>query len=50
MWEPRRLTIPWAFTVCYKDSYKFYLYTIRKEYKIEKDGKRKEGNTQWKIR
>jgi hypothetical protein len=24
MWEPRRLTILWAFTACYRDSFTFY--------------------------
>jgi hypothetical protein len=24
MWEPRRLTILWAFTTCYRDSFTFY--------------------------
>jgi hypothetical protein len=23
MWEPRRLTTPWAFAVCYRDSFTF---------------------------
>jgi hypothetical protein len=25
MWEPRRLTILWAFTACYRDRFTFYL-------------------------
>jgi hypothetical protein len=25
MWEPRRLTSPWASTVCYKDSFTSFL-------------------------
>jgi hypothetical protein len=25
MWEPRRLTIQWASTACYKDSFTFFL-------------------------
>jgi hypothetical protein len=24
MWEPRRLTTPWAFTACYRDKFTFY--------------------------
>jgi hypothetical protein len=28
MWEPRRLTIPWAFTACYRDSLASYLCII----------------------
>jgi hypothetical protein len=23
MWEPRRLTTPWAFAACYRDSFTF---------------------------
>jgi hypothetical protein len=26
MWEPRRLTILWASTACYRDSFTFYVY------------------------
>jgi hypothetical protein len=26
MWEPRRLTTLWAFTVCYRDVFAVYLY------------------------
>jgi hypothetical protein len=26
MWEPRRLTIIWASTVCYRDSFTFFIY------------------------
>jgi hypothetical protein len=26
MWEPRRLTTLWAFTVCYRDSFTFFFY------------------------
>jgi hypothetical protein len=26
MWKPRRLTILWASTACYRDSFNFYLY------------------------
>jgi hypothetical protein len=29
MWEPRRLTTLWAFTVCYRDSDTFLLYIAR---------------------
>jgi hypothetical protein len=34
MWEPRRLTIPWASTACYKDTFTFFtfyysLYVVR---------------------
>jgi hypothetical protein len=28
MWEPRRLTTPWAFTSCYRDSFTFFWYII----------------------
>jgi hypothetical protein len=27
-WEPRRLTILWASTASYRDSFKFYLYPL----------------------
>jgi hypothetical protein len=26
MWDPRRLTILWAFTACYRDSFTFFFY------------------------
>jgi hypothetical protein len=26
MWEPRRLTILWAFTACYRDTFTFYYF------------------------
>jgi hypothetical protein len=37
MWEPRRLTILWAFTACYRDSFTFVcINTLRKKlHKIE---------------
>jgi hypothetical protein len=28
MWEPRRLTTPWAFTACYRDSFTFYVLSF----------------------
>jgi hypothetical protein len=28
MWDPRRLTTPWAFTACYRDSLAFYYLNI----------------------
>jgi hypothetical protein len=30
MWKPRRLTILWAFTACYRDSFTFILYDVHK--------------------
>jgi hypothetical protein len=27
MWEPRRLTTPWALTACYRDSFTLPFYT-----------------------
>jgi hypothetical protein len=30
MWDPRRLTTLWASTACYKDSFTFYLPSIKK--------------------
>jgi hypothetical protein len=29
MWEPRRLTTLWDSTVCYGDSFTFYLYILQ---------------------
>jgi hypothetical protein len=26
MWEPQHLTVLWAFTACYSDSFTFYLF------------------------
>jgi hypothetical protein len=28
MWEPRRLTTPWAFTDCCRDSFTFFFFTL----------------------
>jgi hypothetical protein len=30
MWEPRRLTTLWVFTACYKDSSKFFFFSLLK--------------------
>jgi hypothetical protein len=50
MWEPRRLTTLWASTVCYRDSFAFFILPSVCKFVLLPTGKWRWGNMQHVLR